>query len=145
MRANVRVEGVDEAVRAFRRLPKVAKQSLSERTKALSEVLAASARRAGQADSAQSALVAGLVKARKGQTPFIAGGGSKRVGRNRVPAYKVIFGSEFGSNRLAQFRPHRGKLGYWLFPTVEREKAKITKAWLDVADDVAKDFTRDGA
>ena len=145
MRANVRVEGIDEVRRSFRRVPKDVKKTLRERTKELSEVLAESARQAGMADSAQTALVAPLVKARKGETPYIAGGGSKRVGRNRVPAYKVIFGNEFGSDRLKQFRPHRGRKGYWLFPTVEREKDEITKAWLDVADDVIKDFVKGGA
>jgi len=145
VRANVRVEGVDEARRAFRRLPKEAKKSLRDRTRDLSEALASSARRAGMASDAQSAAVAGLVKARRGETPFIAGGGTTRVTSTSTPAYKIIFGAEFGSNRLKQFRPHRGKLGYWLFPTVEREKTKITKAWLDVADDVIKDFTKGGA
>lgn len=144
MRANLRVEGVDETVRAFRRMPKEARRSLSERTKELAEVLAESARRAGHAEGRQAALVADLVKARKGQTPFIAGGGAKRVGSRKVPAYKLIFGAEFGANTLKQYKPHAGKTGYWLFPTVEREKAKIIETWKNVADDVAKDFAAGG-
>jgi hypothetical protein len=144
MRASVRVEGVREAQAAFRRMPKVAKRELADRTKHLAEVLAASAQIAGIRSSAQSALVAPLVRARKGATPYIAGGGSRLVGRNRVPAHKVLFGAEFGANHLKQFRPHTGRVGYWLFPTVEREKAKITAAWLDVAQAVQRDFTKGG-
>lgn len=142
-KGKVRVEGLNEAKRAFRRLPKDGKDALRDGTLKLSETLARSAESAARAHSPQAALMAPLIKAYKGQVPQIGGGGSRRVGRNRVPAWKILFGAEFGSNRLPQFRPHRGQKGYWLFPTVEREKAAIAKAWIEIGNDVAKRFGED--
>lgn len=139
-----RVEGVRETQAAFRRLPKAARDALKHRTQELSGDLAASAATAARGHSRQYAMLAGLIRAYRGTTPAVGGGGARRVGRNRVPAYKVLFGAEFGSNRLLQFRPHRGREGYVIFPTVEREQARVLAAWQAAAADVAADFTRDG-
>lgn len=135
---------VKATLAAFRRLPKEATKSLRERTLELAGTLADKVESAARSEGRQATLVAGSVKARKDRIPTIQAGGAKRVGRNRVPLHKVLFGAEFGSNRLPQFEPHRGKLGYFMFPTVEREKATIGRAWERVADDVVRDFTKGG-
>lgn len=144
--ASVRVEGLQETLRAFNRLPKDANTELRKQSLALAQSLADAARAAGTSDAApQSRLVAPTVKARRDRVPAVAVGGTKRVGRNRVPVWRVLFGSEFGSNRFRQFqRSHSGRKGYWFFPTVEREGDQISKAWLKAADDIIESFTRDG-
>ena len=141
---NFRVEGADEMLRRFRGLPKDADKELKDAAGELVEDLVGGARSAAQADRApQSRLLAPTVKARRGRTPAIAAGGSKRVGRSRVPAFKVLFGSEFGSNQYKQFqRPHGGRQGYWFFPLVESESELIGKAWLKAADEIVDWFTR---
>ena len=104
---NMPIEGARETLRAFRKLPKEASQELRERSLKLSETLANRARQAARSDSPQAALMAPTIKARRDRLPSIQVGGSKRVGRNRKPAYKILFGSEFGSNTLRQSRlPH---------------------------------------
>lgn len=140
---NMPIEGARETLRAFRKLPKEASQELRERSLKLSETLANRARQAARSDSPQAALMAPTIKARRDRLPSIQVGGSKRVGRNRKPAYKILFGSEFGSNTLRQFRPHNGQEGYWFFPVAEQQSADIARAWQDVADEIERRFTAD--
>lgn len=137
----VRVEGAQATLAAFRLLPAAASKSLRERTQELSRTLAGKIATAGRADSGQSALVAATVKAGGGVVPTITAGGTARVGRNRAPAYKVLFGSEFGATRLPQFRPHLGAGSYWFFTTAENSP-EIGRAWSKVADDIIEAFTR---
>lgn len=123
-----------------------ANRAIKAAAESLSHVLAASARAAALADSApQSPNLAATVKAARDRVPVVTAGGSRKLGRRRKPAYKTLFGAEFGSNNYAQFqRPHAGRNGYWFFPTVERESAAISKAWLGAADDVVRRFGEGG-
>jgi hypothetical protein len=139
---SVRIEGVRETLGAFRRLPKEASDDLRRRTLELADVLAGRMAGAARADSAQSALMAPTLKAVRDRVPAITAGGATRVGRNSVPAYKIIFGSEFGSTILRQYRPHLGRGSYWMWRTVEANQVEIAGAWDRVARDVVDSFGR---
>lgn len=145
LRGAVRVEGLTETLRAFKELPKEASQELRVQTNEISDFIAMRVRQAGKAHSRQAALVADSVKSYKGRTPEVGGGGMKRVGSNRQPVHKILFGAEFGSNTLRQFKPHRGQMGYWFFSTVEDNKDELYEAWLDVVDHVASLFEGSGS
>lgn len=136
----IRIDGAKEVIAAFSRLPKVANTSLRERTLALSKTMADHAKAAAQADSGQSALMAPTVKARKDRLPSVQAGGMRRVGRNRVPAYKVLFGSEFGATYLEQYRPHVGQGSYWFFDEFDQRAGEIERTWLRIADEVILDW-----
>ena len=136
----IRIDGARETLAAFRRLPKQASQDLRTRTLELSQLLASRVEAAARADSRQSALMAPTVKARKDRVPSIVAGGMKRVGSRRVPAYKILFGSEFGATYLRQYRRHLGRGSYWMFRTVEANQAQISAAWNRVAADVLRQF-----
>lgn len=142
----LQLDGARETLKAFRDLPKDATVELRDAALELSGDLADSAVQAAEADSSpQSKLVAKTVKARRDRIPSVQAGGTRRLGRHRVPAYKLLFGAEFGSNRFTQFgHPHRGRQGYWFFPVVEREQRAISKAWNDAADDVIRRWSRGG-
>lgn len=140
---NVQIEGVRETLAAFRKLPKDASAELRERSLKLAELLADRARAAGRASDAQSAIVASTVKPMRDRVPVVQAGGSARIGRHGTPAWKILFGSEFGSS-LPQFRPHRGRAGYWFFPTVEAEASTIDREWNTAADEVVRKFTAGG-
>jgi len=137
----MQIEGVRETLRAFSVLPKEAQDALRDRSQELSKLLAAKLKVAASADSRQAALMATTVKANRDRVPSITAGGTRKVGRNKVPAYKILFGSEFGSNHLKQFRPHQAD-GYWFFAVVKRDAADIARAWQQAADDVAAAFAR---
>jgi hypothetical protein len=75
------------------------------------------------------------VRAQKDRLPVIVAGGNRRVGRNRVPVYKVLFGAEFGALTLAQFRIFKSG-GYFFFITVDDNSEYIQREYLDAIDEV---------
>lgn len=133
--------GIRPTLAAIAKLPKDAQNELRAAALELSQELAASAQAAGRAEGSQAALVASTVKARRDRVPVVDAGGTTRLGRNRKPAYKLLFGSEFGSNFYEQFgKPHIGSGSYWFFDTVEREQARITARWQEAADRTIRRF-----
>ncbi|HEY0638717.1 MAG TPA: hypothetical protein VGD67_13790 [Pseudonocardiaceae bacterium] len=138
----MRVTGARETLRAFRDLPKDASKSLRERSQELAEVLAIRVRAAGTAEGRQAAKVARTVRAARDRVPVI------------TARHPLVYATEFGMNRRSgwyaagryrdsaarQFKPHRGRAGYWIFPTVDSNGAEIGAAWRRVADDVARQF-----
>lgn len=139
----VRVSGLVEARAAFQRAPEVAARELRDGGNELVRGLATDAQRAARGHSRQAGLLARTVDVTRGFTPTVTAGGNTRVGSNRVPAFKVLYGSEFGARRLRQFRPARPS-GYWFFPTIQ-QSPRIDATVDDVADAVARDLTRGGA
>lgn len=142
---SIRIDGARETLAAFRRLPKEASDSLRQRSMELAQVLVTRVAAGARADSPQSALMAPTVKVARDRVPAITAGGSTRVGRNLVPAYKIIFGSEFGSTTLRQYRPHLGRGSYWLWKTVQQNETEIGAAWDRVAQDIVRSFSTSGS
>lgn len=138
---NIRIDGLRETLAALTVLGKDASNELRDKAKEISEELAKSARAAGQAEGSQAALVATTVKAMRDRVPVVQAGGTKRLGRNKKPAYKLLFGSEFGSNSLKQYKPHVGSGSYWFFQTIEAEQVTVSRKWLEAADEVIRKFS----
>lgn len=138
---NVRIDGVRETLTAFRDLPDEANNELRDATLALSKKLAEQVQQSAQAEGRQAALLAKTVKARRDRVPVIVAGGATKLGRNKKPAYKLLFGSEFGSSRLKQYKPHQGRQGYWFFPIVEKEAPEIAQTWDEVAQNILTKFS----
>lgn len=138
-------EGVRETLAAFRGLPKEANRELRLASLDLSRELAADAKAAGAAEGSQAALVATTVKAVFDRTPAVQAGGTKRLGSRRKPAWKLLFGSEFGSNEYRQFpHLHQGRDGIWFFPTIEANSSSIAARWREAADRTIAAFTKGG-
>jgi len=105
-----------------------------------------------------TAAVGTTVKAIKDRVPVVQAGGARRVASTRVPAFKLLFGSEFGADRRfgwyahqrfaesegRQFSPHQGTTGRWFFPTVERELPTALAEWQDAADAIMRRFGQGG-
>jgi hypothetical protein len=139
----IRQEGVRETLAAFRGLPKEANVALRDAAGKIAQRFATAATAAGIAEGSQAALVAKTVRAGRDRVPVVTAGGSKRLGGRKAPAWKLLFGSEFGSNRFTQFRrTHQGTDGIWFFPTIEREAPAIIKEWREAADQVLRAFTK---
>lgn len=141
MTMNVRIEGARETLAAFRAMPKNATAELREAALDLSRDMAGWATAAGAAEGSQAALVARTVRAVRDRVPVVQAGGTRRLGSRRKPAWKLLFGSEFGSNQYRQF-PHRhqGRTGIWFFPSIEQHQAQIARRWLAAADRVIVAF-----
>lgn len=136
---SVEIIGADEILRAFRQLPKEASDELRDTAQRLAADLATDIAAAARREGRQAALMAPTVKAKRDRVPVVQAGGAKRVGRNRVQAGKLLFGSEFGS-RLPQFRPHLSGGSYWFYDTVERQDSEIYAEWLKAADRIIQAF-----
>lgn len=132
----VRITNLRETLRKFKDLPKDADKDMRAASLSIAGVLAVDIRNAARAN-AQSALMVPTVKAQRDRVPTVVAGRERRVGRNRVPAYKVLFGAEFGSHRLAQFRPFNGD-GYFFFPTVDEKRDYIDREYNEAADEVLR-------
>lgn len=153
------IDRVRETLRAFNELPKDASDKLRDRSQKLAQDLATKAKAAAVAEGRQARAVASTVKARRDRLPVVVAGGTKRVGRKRAPAFALLFGSEFGMNRRSgwyaapryenatgrQYKPHRGRNSYWFFATADKERDRISKAWLEAADEIVREFSSGGA
>jgi hypothetical protein len=146
LRTDVRIDGVREVLRALNRLPKEANQEVRKASFGISEMVAGHVRSAAAADAApQTRLLTATVRPRRDRVAAVAAGGSRRVGRRRVPAYKVLFGSEFGSDAYRQFgRPHAGRKGHWFFPQAEQQQEAVAQEWFKAADRIIRWFVRGG-
>jgi hypothetical protein len=136
----LRLEGAAEVLRAFRQLPKDANNELRAASLALAQTLAPKVATAGRSEGAQAALLAKTVRAQRDRVPVIVVGGTRRLGSNRKPAFKMLFGSEFGANFYRQFKPHLGSGSYWIFRTVDDNQPLISKEWNKAADNVIRKF-----
>lgn len=134
----IRIVGVRETLAKFRDLPDDAQRELRQASLKLATVLAKKIAEDALTDSGQSALMAPTVKPVFDRVPAVkAGGASRKVGRNKVPAYKVLFGSVFGATTLKQFRPFDGD-GYWFFGTVYAKQDMIAYQWDAAADEIIR-------
>jgi hypothetical protein len=134
----IRISGIRETIRALNQLPKDAQHEMRAASLAIAGVVAVAVKGAARSDSAQSALMAPTVRAQKDRVPVIVAGGARRVGSNKQPAYKVLFGSEFGAVTLKQYRAFNAS-GYWFFETVTvRERDYIDEEYNAAADEVLR-------
>lgn len=155
----IQIDGVRETLAAFKALPKNANAELRDASQKLATVLAAKAKiDAVSHGGPQGVLIAPTIKAAKDRVPVVQAGGTRKVGRNRVPVYGVLFGSVFGyhgrsgwfaaqrfrGNVRRQFRPHRGQAAYWFFPLIESEAPRISREWNAAADEVVRKFSEGG-
>lgn len=135
----VEVIGAAPILRAFRDLPKEAVEKLRDASKEMSVTLAEQIAAAARHEGRQAALMAPTVKPRRNRVPAVVAGGAKKVGRKRVPAGALLFGSEFGAH-LPQFRPHLSGGSYWFYETVKEKDSEIYAKWLAVAEELISSF-----
>lgn len=121
--SGVHAEGLNEVVRALRRLPGDADRELARSGRQLAQRLVDLTRAAGRGQSRQAARAAATVR---------VGGGGVTAG-----PHPLLYGTEFGANgrygwysarryarsRGRQFPRHLGGGSYWFFRTAERSGA----------------------
>lgn len=144
---SVTLEGADEARKKLRGLDKTANAELRLKARAIVDDVTPELKTAGQGSDRQSALVAGVIRTRSDRFPTIVAGGSKklRTGKDAPRAGQLFFGAEFGGQRrksTQQFREHKGRTGYWFWPTIRRHEDQIGKRWLEAVDEVVEEATR---
>lgn len=136
----IHVEGLNETLRAFKQYGPDATNELRTEAKALSSQVAARQKAAGAGSDRQSAMAARTVRARRDRVPVIVAGGRSRPGM-------VFFGAEFGGRRrrtTQQFRPYRGRTGYWFYPTLRAMTPRLLEAYGDALDRAARKWGTGG-
>lgn len=132
---NVQIEGLRETMRAFRDLPQEASTELRDASGLIANDMVTWIKNAAMGDSAQSAAVAGTTKAVRDRVPVVQIGGAKKVTSSKAAAYKILFGANFGSRTLKQFRSWAGVGNdYFIFKNIDQHRGEIEARWLDAAD-----------
>lgn len=83
-------------------------------------------------------LAATTIKSQKGSVSLGGGGRRNRAGN-------MALGTEFGGQArktTMQFRPHRGREGYFFWPTIRDSSAEIREMWDDLVDELEAEVTR---
>lgn len=132
----VRIDGARDYLAALNAFGRDANKVIRDKAGEIAETIARQVIVAGMVEGRQAAIVAPTTRVKRDRVPVVEVGGSKRIGRRRKPAYKLLFGSEFGGTELRQYKAHRGREGYWIFPTVERNEDRVERMWLDAADEL---------
>lgn len=141
----IALDGVPELRRVYRTLDVDARRLARERTKKISETEATRIKNA--ASTPQQRLIAGTVRARQAREPTIVMGGAARLPsrsrRRRQPtAGDLVFGAEFGAQRYPQFPRHRGRTGYFFWPTLRADTDRMFTEWATVIRELADTFDR---
>lgn len=132
----VKISGVRETLAAFRALPKDASRDLRDGAQEVSKTLASAIRANAGAEGRQWGILARTVKAMRDRVPNVqAGGSTPRIGRRKVAPWHLLFGAEFGSFYLGQFKGFEPK-GYVFFKTADRMAPYIDGVWNKIADDI---------
>lgn len=137
VQSGVYVDGLKPVLRQLTALGKDLNREVRASAKQIAEEESQAIRAAAGGDRL-SAAVATTIRARSDRLPAIVGGGARKLPVSGRPAAgAVFFGAEFGGRRrktTQQFRPHRGREGYWLWPTLEKDKEKMLIRWSEAVE-----------
>jgi hypothetical protein len=148
VRMGIVVEGLPEARRVLRSLPDEARDEARAISTRISEQAVAWVEAAASTPQQQLALPS--LRAVGGQIPGVRAGGSQRVttSEGRSPtAGSVFFGGEFGGGArptTQQFPPHRGRRGYWFWPTLRAKTGEMVEEWTEALDALAEKWRNRG-
>jgi hypothetical protein len=136
---NVKITGLKATKKALKALPEEFTTAVGDASWEISQEVAVALRAKARSVSKQAGLLAPTVATGEALMPVVMIGGSSKVGRHANAAYKILFGSEFGSHAYKQFQP-TNPAGYWIYPTVTAMQEGFVKKWSDAADKAIAQF-----
>lgn len=136
------IEGLNAALRL---LPKEASSKLRDASVEIAAGIASEASGRATSVGGVAALVAPSIRATRDRIPVVKMGGSAGLptagngwarsrGGARQTIGDVIWGAEFGGGArpsTLQFQPHKGRVGYFLWPTVRDRNQDIHERYSD--------------
>ena len=158
-KVGIEVPDLKKTLATLTKLPGEATAAMRDASQQIAAVEGDRLRSAGMSSGVILAkLVAGVIRAKRDRVPSIAAGGTKKVapsrkiyrsttnrtktGRGKLvkpSAGDIFFGAEFGGRRrktTQQFRPHRGRKGYWFWPQLRADEARMISAYDEAVTDV---------
>ncbi len=132
------IDGLDDTMRRFRALPRDVKAAADEQVRAVAKFVAAEAITAASTSAERK--VSATIKAQKNTVSLGGGGKRSRAGN-------MALGTEFGGRgrtTTQQFRPHRGRDGYFFWPSIRSNSSTIKQMWDDLVDELLEDIADGG-
>lgn len=131
----VSVEGLADLRKALKAVSDQAPKELNAASKEVASFVAADARGAAEGLGGVAAHVA----------PSIGAVGNARGGAVSLggAAYPMAEGAEFGGQgrpTTQQFRPHLGRTGYFVYPTIRRDGDRIESTFSELLDDLMRKY-----
>lgn len=139
------LEGLQPMLRAFNTYGKEANAELRKASRSIAQTTVTAAKSTAGSIPQQAPLVADTLRTKSDRVPSIIMGGAKLVGSRRKPAGSFMYGAEFGGRsgpRTQQFLPHRGREGYFLFPTLRARGHHDTIVYLQALDGLGDKWSR---
>ena len=142
VKSGVHVEGLKPVLRQLSRLGPDLNRELRASSKEIAAEEASKIRAAAGSDQL-SAAVATTIRARSDRLPSIVGGGARRLSSlsGNPRAGEVFFGAEYGGGKrktTRQFRPHRGRAGYFVWPTLRDDQEHMLVRWSEAVERAIK-------
>ncbi len=131
----VNVEGLAELRRALKAVSATAPKELSAAGKDVARFVADDARSAASGLGGVAAKVAPSISAMAA-----SGGGAIGLGG---ASYPMAAGAEFGGQgrpTTQQFKPHLGRTGYFVYPTIRRDADRIESEFSDKLADLMRKY-----
>lgn len=133
------IKGMRELLRVLNKLPRDLQNDVRDASVDIANDLVSGAKNA--AHTRLQNLAASGLKVKRDRVPTI------RVGRNILhPGTResdVFYGAEFGGRKrptTMQFLEHRGKRGYFLYPTARARGKRYSDMWGDAVDKAFADW-----
>ena len=131
----VNVEGLADLRRALKAIDAAAPRELSAVGKQVAGFVAEDARSIAEGLGGVAAKSAPSVKASSS-----GGGGAIGLGGG---AYPMAAGAEFGGRgrpTTQQFKPHLGRTGYFVYPSIRRNADRIEESYSEKLDDLMRKY-----
>jgi len=143
-----RIDDLPGMLKRLSALPKTAQAEIRAQAQAIADEEAVKIRTAAVGSSAQAAAVAPFIKARRDRVPaIVAGGPAKAKVSGGATRGEIFFGAEFGGQArktTMQFRPHKGREGYFFYPQLRQDSDRMVERWLGVVRAVEREWSQHG-
>lgn len=130
----VEIKGINQLLRALNKIDKDLQNKVRDASGKIASDLVAGAKSA--AHTRQQALAAQALKVKRDRVPVVRVG--KTMLRPGLKGTDIFYGAEFGGGRrptTQQFPEHRGRRGYFLYPTARARGKRYADLWADAVDD----------
>jgi len=131
----VQVTGVKQLLRALSKIDKDLQAEVRDASQDIATDLLSGTRNAATTPLAMK--VAAGLKVKRDRVPVVSASGNV----DGVPLRDIFYGAEFGGQRrptTQQFQPHRGRRGYFLYPTARARGRHYAALWADAVDQAFK-------
>lgn len=141
---DISTAGIKATQERFKGLPAAAKAQLAKATKQVADNLVTEIQAAARGKGRQAGSLADTVHRSGSRTKVtVIAGGTEPIFKSGTPAFKSLFGSEFGGKHGHGFE-WQGKRSAWFYRTADAQRAVIAEEWQTVATAIANSFDSDG-